>query len=90
MADNKKTIDDINRYCFPNSILVIDSKGRLRRLYCPFKVKVIKHIHYLRINDTVDVLAVKISSDLVLLYVVNQLAYPYYCFIILDQVEYPF
>jgi len=90
MADNKRIIEEINKYCQSNSILIIDAKGRLRRLYCPFKVRVIKHIHYLRINDTVDVLAVKISPDLVLLYVVNQLAYPYYCFIILGQVEYPF
>ena len=90
MADNKKIIEEISRYCLPNSILIIDGKGRLRRLYCPFKVRVIKHIHYLRINDTVDVLAVKISSDLVLLYVVQQLAYPYYYFIIIDQAEVPF
>ena len=90
MADNKRIIEEINRYCQPNSLLIIDRKGILRRLYCPFKVKVISHIHYLRMNDVVDVLAVKISSDLVLLYVIQQLAYPYFYFIIIDQVEDPF
>ncbi len=90
MANNKRIIDEINRFCLPNSLLIIDSSGMLRRLFCPFKVKVIRHIHYLRMNDIVDVLAVKISSDLVLLYVVNQLAYPYSYFIIIDQEEDPF
>jgi len=90
MADNKRIIDEINRYCLPNSMLIIDHKGILRRLYCPFKVKVIRHIHYLRMNDIVDVLAVKISSDLLLLYVIHQLAYPYYYFVIIDQIEDPF
>ena len=90
MADNKRIIEEINRYCQPNSLLIIDSYGILRRLYCPFKVKVIHHVHYLTINEIVDVLAVKISSDLVMLYVVQQLAYPYYYFVIIDQVEDPF
>lgn len=87
MADNRKIIEEINRYCSPKSLLLIDRKGILRRLDCPFKAIVKRPAHYLQIDEIVEILAVKISSDLVLLFVVHQYAYPYYIFTIPKQWE---
>jgi len=39
---NKKIIEEIFKYVGSDSILVIDEKGQLKRLYCPFMVKVIR------------------------------------------------
>jgi hypothetical protein len=52
---------------------------------------VIQQIHYLKLNDMVEVVAVKISQELLLLYVVKQWAYPYYCFMITEghEITYP-
>jgi len=85
MGKNDALISDINKYCQPNSILIIDAKRKLIRLYCPFKVMAICDIHYLKAADLLEVVAVKISDELLMLYVIRQVAYPYYCFIILDQ-----
>lgn len=80
MGRNEVIIADINRHCKPNSILIIDAKGTLRRLNCPFKVIVIASVHQFRSNDVVDVVAVRLSSELLLLYVIRQTAYPYFLF----------
>jgi len=82
MSENERIIAGINAYCQSNSLLVIFSDGRLRRLHCPFKVIVISDTYTLREGDVVDVLAVKISSELLLLYVIHRTAYPYYHFLI--------
>ena len=90
MGKNDALIAAINKYCHPNSILIIDARGKLLRLYCPFKVMVIADIHYYKSEEIVDVMAVKISDELVMLYVIRQIAYPYYFFIILDPAAIPF
>lgn len=85
MGKKEDILIQINRFCRPDSLLVIDSQGVLRRLYCPFKVIVLIDIPLLKANDTMDVIGVKISTDLILLYVVRHVAYPYYLFRIPDQ-----
>ena len=90
MGKNDALISDINKYCHPNSLLTIDARGKLIRLYCPFKVMAICDIHYFKADQIVDVVAVKISDDLIMLYVIRQIAYPYYFFIILNPAAIPF
>ena len=41
---NKKYIDEIFKYCDMYSILVINPDGRLERVYCPFRVEVIRDV----------------------------------------------
>ena len=80
---NRKTIEEINQYCSPNSILVIGKDGVLRRLFCPFKVKVIHGTQVCNQDQVMVVDAVRISDDLVMLYVIRKIAFPFYYFAIL-------
>jgi hypothetical protein len=80
MNDNKRILAAINEVCTPDSLLIIDKKGRLRRLYCPFKVITIYSFSFYSKNTLVEVVAVKVTPDLLLVYVIGQVAYPYYLF----------
>ena len=83
MEDNKRLLEEINKFCSPNSLLIIDKQGVLRRLICPFKVRVIIDTQVEKKGQEVYVLAVKISDELILLYLVDRTLYPYYFFIII-------
>ena len=82
-ADNKKILEEINKYCSPNSLLILDKHGVLRRLVCPFKVRVIIENPIQRKGLEVYVLAVKISDELLLLYLIDKTLFPYYLFAII-------
>lgn len=83
MIDKQKIIDDINQYCSPSSLLIINSEGKLIRLYCSFNVMVLKDFHVFTEGEIKQVDAVKISNDLIMMYVIHRVAYPYYLFIII-------
>ena len=83
MGVNKQIIDEINRYCRPNSILVIGKDGVLRRLYCPFRVITLHETQVSKQDQIVFVEAVRISDDLLMLYVIKKFAIPFYYFAIL-------
>lgn len=83
MGINKRVIDEINRYCRPDSILVIGRDGVLRRLHCPFKVVTLHGTQVSKQDQVVFVDAVRISDELVMLYVINKFAIPFYYFAIL-------
>jgi len=83
MADNKTILEEINKYCSPNSLLIIDRNGVLRRLVCPFRVIVIVETQVQRKGQEVYVQAVKISDDLILLYLIGKTLFPYYLFAII-------
>jgi len=83
MSENRRVIDDINRYCHPNNILVIGKDGVLRRLYCPFRVITLHETQVSKQDQIVFVEAVRISDDLLMLYVIKKFAIPFYYFAIL-------
>lgn len=68
------------KYSSPYSILIIDKRGRLKELRCPFKVVVITSIGVLRSSQIVDVIQVKVTSQLSTVYIISGLAYHYYYF----------
>lgn len=82
----KEDIDAINKYCNPDSFLVITPKGRLIRLCCPFDVVVIIEVDIYNPGDKVKVSQVKMDYDLCLVYVIKGKAYYYYNF----QIQVPF
>ncbi|GET20660.1 hypothetical protein JCM18694_09060 [Prolixibacter denitrificans] len=63
-----------------NSILYIDSKGKLHRLYCPFKAVVTIDASPLKRGDIVTIEAVKVTSEWIDIYIVENRGYYYYCF----------
>ncbi len=80
MDDNKQLLAAINEHCSPDTLLILDKTGKLIRLYCPFKVMTIYSFSIYSANKVVEVLAVKVTPDLLMVYVVRQVAYPYYLF----------
>jgi hypothetical protein len=83
MGNNRKTLEEINRYCSPNSILIIDRSGKLKRLVCPFAVMTLPFFPVSTIKGVTMVDAVKLSQDLLMVYRVDKVLYPYYYFIII-------
>lgn len=76
-------LNDINKYCSPSSLLIINRKGELQRLDCPFRAIVLLSIGTLQQDSTVTVSQVKVDVKLILVYVINNRAYHYYNFSII-------
>ena len=75
-----KTLNEINVHCHTHILLIVDEYGKIRFIYCPFKVAKIK-------NGTDDskpvemtVESVKTNRELLLIYQINGELYPYYEF----------
>lgn len=60
---DEKTLKEINLYCNPYSVLVIDKQRNLKRIFCPFKVRVIKEISLFKIGDELYVTSVKTDRN---------------------------
>ena len=80
MSNIDKIIKQIYKYCDSDSILVIDEQGQIRRIYCPFVVMCIIDVDVYNQGDYAVVTAVKISKNLLLVYVIDQKNYYYYFF----------
>jgi hypothetical protein len=74
---NTNELAEINRYCDPYSILVVTNKRRLIRLKCPFEAEAVINIDKLKKGQIVKVEAVKINTQLQLLYLVQRKYYSY-------------
>jgi len=85
MNDYRKYIQELFKYVSTGSILYVDKQGRLRRIYCPFKVIVIQWIPNHSIGDKVSVEAVKITLELKEVYIIKGKAYYVYNFRIIPD-----
>ncbi len=79
MDKNERYIKDLFKLVGTDCILIVDQQGSLRRLLCPFNVLVIG-CHPLKEGQVKDVIAVKISPDLVDVYIIEAKAYYHYNF----------
>ena len=75
-----KLIDDIIQFTSSDSLLVHTKKNGLMRLYCPFTVKVVQSVDTFVMGQQVEVVRIKISSSLKLIYVINGKGYYHYQF----------
>jgi hypothetical protein len=80
---NNREIQEINKYCSPDSFLIVTYKGDLIRLFCPFDVLVMVKIDSYVPGDKVKVSAVKMDSNFILIYIIKGIGYYYYNFLIL-------
>jgi len=64
------------------SVLVINNKGRIRRLYTPFRIFCIEAIDHIQQNTSLYADEVFEDPDDILLYKINGNLYPYYHFTI--------
>ena len=81
--DQTKYLEEISKFCDPLSILVLDEKGQLLRIYCPFPVVVMKPVGGLDTGDIVYVQAVKLTLELKDVFIINGRAYYLFYFRIL-------
>ncbi len=82
-----KYIQDLLTYVKSDSILVIDTKNEIRRVYCPFRVIIIRMIPDYMIGDLAVVDAVKITLELEDVYIIKGKAYYIWNFRIITNNE---
>jgi len=75
MFNDEEYLTELLMFTKSDSILIINSKGRLQRLYCPFHVIVIRKVPNLNVGDIDKVDAVKITLKLEEVYIIGQSAY---------------
>lgn len=68
------------QYCDPNSVLMVNSKGRMRKLYTPFMVLCIKDSGTLHANTKAYVQEVRSTPKDELVYIIAGTAYYHSCF----------
>lgn len=74
---------ELLKYSSPKEIYVITWNNILKRLFCPFRVKVLHDIGPLKKGQTVLVQEVKVTLELKTVYIINNEAYYYHQFDIL-------
>jgi hypothetical protein len=78
--DPKTYINQLFAVVDTRSILVYTDKHSFKRIYCPFNVIVIRTIGKLNEGEIHAVLAVKMSLELIDVYIIAGKAYSYYHF----------
>jgi len=73
--DNEKYIRELLKWVEETSILVIDSKGLLRRIYCPFKAVCLVEFPDINKGEKVAVMAVKLTMSVKEVYIIKGRAY---------------
>jgi hypothetical protein len=79
----KKEMAELLKYSSPREIYVITYNNFLKRLFCPFRVKVLQDIGALKRGQIVLVNEVKVTFELKTVFMINGQAYYYYHFDIL-------
>jgi hypothetical protein len=74
---------ELLKYSSPKEIYVITWNNILKRLFCPFRVKVLQDIGCLKKGQTVLVQEVKVTLELKTVYIINNEAYYHHHFDIL-------
>ena len=82
---DKNKMAELLKYSNPRELYVVDWRGSLLLLVCPIKALVKDDIGLLRKQEIVYIDEVKVTLELVTVFIVKQRAYYYYHFeIVLD------
>lgn len=81
----RKQLADILKYTSPNIIYVVTWNNLLKKVFCPFRVFVIKNVGDLRVGDVVLVQEVKVDMNLKTIFVIENQAYYYHNFEIIIE-----
>jgi hypothetical protein len=86
MTDNEKRkyIEEVFKFCKTDSILVMNRRGDLQRLDCPFEVVVIQDVGELYKGLICLVSAVKIDLSLIDVYIIRDKAYYFFNFRVME------
>lgn len=80
---NDKELGELLKYISPFEIYIVNRENELECLKCPFKVKVKYNIGVLVKDEIVLVDKVKITKDLISVYVIKNQSYYCYHFVII-------
>lgn len=80
---NKNSMKEIGMLCGKDSILVICKQG-IYRLFCPFEATCVIDVESYSIGDVVTVIAVKMSQDYKLVYIIQDKGYFHSSFVIIS------
>lgn len=83
--DKRKYIEEVFKYCKIDSILVINKTGQIQRFHCPFEVLVIQNVGELCKGLICLVSAVKIDLSLIDVYIIQNKAYYFFNFRVLER-----
>ena len=76
----KKELAELLKHISPREIYVITHYNVLKRLFCPFKVRVLQDIGILKRGQIVLVQEIKVTYELKTVYIINNAAYFYFHF----------
>ncbi len=79
----EKELAELLKYSSPREIYVITHYNVLKRLFCPFRVRVLQKIGELKTGQIVLVNEVKVTLELKTVFIIENQAYYYYYFDIL-------
>jgi len=75
MSREEKYLRELLKWVSSDSLLVIDEKGLLRRIYCPFKVICLVTFPQIKQGEKVNVDAVKLTMEVREIYIIKGTAY---------------
>lgn len=75
---------EINRYCSPKSLLVVDQAGKLIRIYCPFSVQCTSSVGTVREFGVYSVSSVLMTGTGTIVFVIHNVSYYHHHFRICD------
>ncbi len=76
----KKELAELLKYSSPREIYVITWNNVLKRVFCPFRVKVLQDIGTLKKGQIVLVQEIKVTLELKTVFIINNEAFYYYHF----------
>lgn len=82
---NNKDLADLLKHSSNKHLLIVTYDGKLKELYCPFRVKVNQDIGSLKKGDIEFVESVKITIKVITIYIIKETAYYYFYFDIIVE-----
>lgn len=80
---NKNQLAEILKYCSPKVLYIVTWNNLFKKLFCPFKVRVLNPVGELSLGEIVFVDEIKVTTELKTVFVIKGKAYYYYHFEIL-------
>lgn len=80
---NKRILAELLKYCSPKVLYVVTWNNLLKKLFCPFKVKVLNDIGNLKKGQMVEVDEIKVTEEFKTVFMINGKGYYYHHFDIL-------
>jgi hypothetical protein len=85
--ERKRYIEEVYELCGVDSVLIISVKGQLERVSCPFIVIPVRSFGELEKGLKYAVSAVKLSQELIDVYIIKNKAYYHFNFRLLDRID---